>query len=1201
MKKNTRAQKTLDGTLTIMANGERSTISTRCADLNLQMPLSLGVSAAILKYVIFCHQEESTWPLSEPSVLKKHFDEIFEALKYTKALEQIKLVRKDQLVTVKIDNVLLDALRSTKERAAKTQREADNLLEDIRSLHARIDIIDVHMANALEEQDELFRSGQEFERIIAELDKYRHEKRIMRETFKDLSRNIVEYQESNEALQEMQSNFASTMAKQETVLKDMHGEVNLIENDLVQQRALMNEGMAYEGQLRAEADHYNRQIEKRKELVKSASRLHNIRGYNMSLSEDQISEFKGRLSELVKTQTSRLERIKQNGRDEETKINSELQGLLTRLTEHDSLKNSARGQIKTNTNKIKELQFQLDRSTGTDSEMASLNEQQREVEEKILQARANFEKSDWEGSLREKTRAIRNNEDRMEAINREITLGNRQANSRAKLSILQTDLKRREQTLQALLSANSAVFTSLAKRDLVAATLESDVRSLKSTNDAELEDAERTCDSLSKEVSHLEAQIGIHQDQARAKKKTQTALGKQISEVFEDPEAADREIENIEQELEIAQGNYYQAQYAVKFYERAISFANEKDCCQLCNQSFYDEFTKEDFSQLIDQKKAMVPKHLAKAQESIESCLQDLNNAKTVQPARSSFAALQAEIPRLEMELTTERENLTRAIAAFDHAQEHLQETKRSAKSLSNLEHAALEIAKTQRDIVELKKQISSLETELSTTGSKRSMDDMQCEISALQEEIGRLKKNCTHLQEERESGRAGLQNLDNSRRDIQLAMSETQGRVRDKENLAIRLQECQEAINNGTADIEIAEQKSAKDQPEILRLRTELDRTKLANNTAEGNAQREASRLVNTQNSLLSADEEINAYLLKEGPDDLRKSREKLNELKAHIQSREKDLSRTNEEIVRLEKKNSDLQNMERNINDNLRLRKVSGEIERLTASIQKLEDRNAVRDRDQYVMDSKRLKDRYSKFLTERAGLVGEITQMEVTLRSKQKDLDGEFKGADEAYRTKLISVRTMEKANEDLDKYGRALDSAIMKYHSLKMEEINKIVDELWKATYCGTDVDSISIRSDEGETAAANRSYKYRVCMIKGEAELDMRGRCSAGQKVLAAIIIRLALAECFGVNCGILALDEPTTNLDRENIESLAKSLANVISVRRSQKNFQLIVITHDEEFLRMMGCSDYCDYYYRVSRNEHQKSEITKQRVSTVL
>jgi DNA repair protein RAD50 len=172
--------------------------------------------------------------------------------------------------------------------------------------------------------------------------------------------------------------------------------------------------------------------------------------------------------------------------------------------------------------------------------------------------------------------------------------------------------------------------------------------------------------------------------------------------------------------------------------------------------------------------------------------------------------------------------------------------------------------------------------------------------------------------------------------------------------------------------------------------------------------------------------------------------------------------------------------------------------------------------------------------------------------------------------------------------------------MKYHSLKMEEINRIAEELWKKTYRGTDIDTILIRSDN-ETAKGNRSYNYRVCMVKQDAEMDMRGRCSAGQKVLASIIIRLALAECFGVNCGLIALDEPTTNLDRDNINSLAEALHDIIDARRHQANFQLIVITHDEDFLKAMRCGDFCDYYWRVSRNERQKSIIERQSIAQVM
>ena len=52
-----------------------------------------------------------------------------------------------------------------------------------------------------------------------------------------------------------------------------------------------------------------------------------------------------------------------------------------------------------------------------------------------------------------------------------------------------------------------------------------------------------------------------------------------------------------------------------------------------------------------------------------------------------------------------------------------------------------------------------------------------------------------------------------------------------------------------------------------------------------------------------------------------------------------------------------------------------------------------------------------------------------------------------------------------------------------------------------------------------------------------------GNCVLKFQVLASLIIRLALAETFCLNCGILTLDEPTTNLDEDNNESLANQLA----------------------------------------------------------
>ena len=99
---------------------------------------------------------------------------------------------------------------------------------------------------------------------------------------------------------------------------------------------------------------------------------------------------------------------------------------------------------------------------------------------------------------------------------------------------------------------------------------------------------------------------------------------------------------------------------------------------------------------------------------------------------------------------------------------------------------------------------------------------------------------------------------------------------------------------------------------------------------------------------------------------------------------------------------------------------------------------------------------------------------------------------------------------------------------------------------------------------------------------------MRSRCSAGQKALASLVIRMALAEAFCSSCGVLALDEPTTNLDHENKVALVTSLKQIIHRRKRQHNFQLIIITHDEEFGQLLTQAELGDRmsYYRISREE---------------
>lgn len=171
--------------------------------------------------------------------------------------------------------------------------------------------------------------------------------------------------------------------------------------------------------------------------------------------------------------------------------------------------------------------------------------------------------------------------------------------------------------------------------------------------------------------------------------------------------------------------------------------------------------------------------------------------------------------------------------------------------------------------------------------------------------------------------------------------------------------------------------------------------------------------------------------------------------------------------------------------------------------------------------------------------------LATLDQQLIELEQELEQEhLKNAHDRYLKHFIQQTVEEIASQDLERFYKVLDQTMMTYHTQKMNQLNKIIRDLWRTTYRGSDIDAIEIRSDADEENASKtrRTYNYRVVMLKSGSVMDMRNRCSAGQKVLASLIIRLALAEAFCLNCGILALDEPTTNLDFENIDGLAQAL-----------------------------------------------------------
>lgn len=93
---------TLAGGKLRFKSGQIHDMSGRCLDANMFCAQKLNVSKAILNNVIFCHQENASWPLEEAKKLKEKFDEIFGSTDYNKCIEKFRKLIKSKKVELRV-------------------------------------------------------------------------------------------------------------------------------------------------------------------------------------------------------------------------------------------------------------------------------------------------------------------------------------------------------------------------------------------------------------------------------------------------------------------------------------------------------------------------------------------------------------------------------------------------------------------------------------------------------------------------------------------------------------------------------------------------------------------------------------------------------------------------------------------------------------------------------------------------------------------------------------------------------------------------------------------------------------------------------------------------------------------------------------------------------------------------------------------
>ncbi|KAF6005588.1 hypothetical protein HII13_005419 [Brettanomyces bruxellensis] len=1193
--------KTRENQLMAIRHGERQTISSKMADIESLIPQQLGASKAVLTYVIFCHQEDNLWPISDSSTLKKRFDEIFDSVKFIKVLEELKLTSKQLNVDIKVLTNDVSHLKNDRDRAVSRERMVNQLTSQVTTLEEEMNTLQEQIDNDDRRLDKLYSSKRDYEQTLSKLSVLKQEKLNIQHRIDRIRSTTKILKVPKEVLKSRLNHFSTFLADQNQQVEDITKKIK--ELDITYQHLMSEYGEKTFEKGKLEG-YYQKYKANRNEYAGLISSFQKDVDATAPGELKRFQQFVKMAFESLNSDYQKKMRVEQDKLDQQQETVNELKDKIKEQTRHSEYIHSDRENLKRTCQKMQDKLSELsDNSVRLEEAKSDLVEK-----EKLLQEfKQKKQISGIASEIEHITNTIRQDEISIDDIHRkmEIVRTNDSISSRKKVLVdMNTKTaKMRELALAKVRSVvtyekdpDSEYYTKLGKIDIVHTKLSAELEKLKMRK-AKLEiglkshiDAKA---SFEKEIKTLEVNFLRSVEEYRS--------------IYND----DVTLDNFEECLQNVADDYNSDYVAMKnhesyvaFNQRAIALADSKNACLLCHREFHGG-EKSQFFEILKKQTAKLShteeaRQLLKNKENVLHMFRE--TSKTVSRLKQlknvELGKAQSTIDKLNTEILAVSRDV-------DSTKEKIEEITVESNRLKSISQDIYNIKHWTEDIEDRKDEITKISEDIVDEGLEYDYDELEKNYKEVEQRIRISRSKLENLRGDKELKTTAFNQMKAAVSELQIKIKNLELKSMDKINIERSVEENKRQIQEMENTLKEAEVEISKIQKKYEENNLELQ--KMANRIEKEKAESEKSISVlkeySDKSQILSKDimdfEENKASTLEKTKEETSALKQKMAEMSSQIE--EEESSRRE-----LEKVISDANGQEATISYNLELYSLDDESVSIDEQVGMLDVEKAEAEKSKYVEESQKLQEQQMQHRKEYATRLGQKTQIERQISDIRTEIQRDFKDVNKRYVKQCALLQTKLALVTDLGTCYKATDDGVMKFHHEKMAEINRIIDELWKGTYMGNDVESIMIRADPGAsksragTLKTRRSYNYRVVMVKNGVELDMRGRCSAGQKVLASIIIRLALAECFGLNFGMITLDEPTTNLDEENIESLAKALNKIIEMRSVQSNFQLIVITHDEKFLRYMNAVEFTDHYFKVVRDERLHSTINKVKISTL-
>ncbi|KAH9649589.1 DNA repair protein RAD50 [Citrus sinensis] len=1221
--------------------GEKVCLSYRCADMDREVPALMGVSKAILENVIFVHQDEANWPLQDPSTLKKKFDDIFSATRYTKALEVIKKLHKDQAQEIKTYKLKLENLQTLKDAAYKLresisqdQEKTEALKNQMQELEKSIQDIDDKIHHTELTLKDLRKMQDQISTMTA------RRSTLFEQQQKQYAALAEEIEDTDEELKNWKNNFEGIVAKRESDISKLEREKNDMDTKIKFLEQNIDAYTAEITNLLSEAGAHMSRMNERDSTIQKLFARHNLGSLpNAPFSNEAALNFINR----IRSRLSDLERdLEDKKKSDELALKMAWDSYLDANDRWKNIEAQKQAKMEIKAGILKHIKEKENERDSFELQISNLNlshidERENKMRIEVERKTNQLAEREFEINIRQKQSELFAMDQKIKALNREKDVLAGDSEDRVKLALKKAELENHKKKHKKIIDEYKDKIRDVLKgrlpldRDLKKEITQA-LRALLTEFDdlsSKSREADKEVNMLQMKIQEVTDNLSKHRKDVDSKKRFIESKLESLNQQIFSIDTYQKVLDSAKEKRDVQKSKYNIADGMRQMFDPFERVARAHHVCPCCERPFSaeeeDEFVKKQRVKAASSAEHM--KVLSLESSNADSYFQQLDKLRMVY---EEYVKLSKEtIPVAEKNLHELTEELDQKSQAFDDMFYNLgiifvprgdEKFPMNLKILTMhsiivycyLVLGVLAQIKADKESVEVlvqpvetadrlfqeiqlwQKQVDDLEYMLDSRGQGvRTMEEIQLELSGSLSTKDNLQNELEKLRDEQRYMENDLSNIQIRWHTLREEKVKAANTLRDVKKAEEELEHLMEEKGQLDLDEKLLAEASGPLSKEKEKLLSDYNDLKVKLNCEY---EEQAEQKINFQQEiemLLKIASKIKEYALNLRYYDLRKDErfKELQEKKSQSESEVKSCKiRTDEILVELDRFKDIVRNQDqirRNIEDNLNYRETKAKVDKFASEIESLEERVLK------IGGVSTFETELGKHLLERERLLSEVNRCQGTMSVYQTNISrnkidlkqAQYKDIDKRHFDQLIQLKTTEMANKDLDRYYNALDKALMRFHTMKMEEINKIIRELWQQTYRGQDIDYIRIHSDS--EGAGTRSYSYKVLMQTGDAELEMRGRCSAGQKVLASLIIRLALAETFCLNCGILALDEPTTNLDGPNAESLAAALHRIMEDRKGQENFQLIVITHDERFAQLIGQRQHAEKYYRVAKDDH--------------